>query len=407
MLLIGEVLEDPRVLKTCRSLRGAGAEVTVACTAPSGKPPREIFQGLRIVRFPHRRDSFLKRGYLWFQGRMKTGLGRTFAQVHEEVPQSRLLSSLRNLALALNHRVFMGENRRINRMMVRAFSGERFDFIHANDMDTLTAGCALKRAGAARQLLYDSHEYWPGIGVHGSAATDAIRRLEAAGIAEADQVMTVNPFIAEMLQREYGLNRRPAVLLNCPYRDEEAVETGAVHQPVRVLYQGKVQAFRGIEQLVLAFHHIEGAELTISGDGPLLARFRLLAVSEGLADRVRFTGRFEPEETLSLVRRHDIGVLPFSPVTLSITYSSPNKLFDYAMGGLAVVATDLPYLRKVIEEHRMGVLFPKNDPACIAEALQALIDETERLKEYRRNARKAALEQFSWEEQFAANYPFL
>jgi glycosyltransferase involved in cell wall biosynthesis len=210
-----------------------------------------------------------------------------------------------------------------------------------------------------------------------------------------------------MIEREYGLNKRPAVLLNCPYRDEEPIDTDDVHHPARVLYQGKVQTFRGIEQLILAFHHIDGAELTISGDGPLLDRFRHLAVSEGLLDRVRFSGRYEPEETLSLVRQHDIGVLPFSPATLSITYSSPNKLFDYAMGGLAIASTDLPYMRMVIEKHRMGVLFPTNAPSCIAGTLQSLIKETGRLAEYRRNSRKAALEHFSWEQQFAANYPFL
>lgn len=406
ILLIGEVLEDPRVLKTCRSLREAGADVTIACTDPSGRVSEEVFEELHIIRFPHRRDSFLKRCYLWLQGWVKPEVGQILAQAHEEAQPSRLQAVLRNLVLWLNYYSFSRQNMRINRMMVRAFLKERFDLVHANDVDTLHAGCQLKRAGVTRRLIYDSHEYWPGVGVHGSAVNNAIRRLEAAGIGETDRVITVNSFIADMIQKEYSLVQTPSVLLNCPYRDKRNIETNIVHSPVRVLYQGKVQAFRGIENLILSFHFIEGAELTISGDGPLLERFRLLAESEGLSEKVRFTGRFEPEETLNIVREHDIGVLPFSPSTLSIIYSSPNKLFDYAMGGLAIVATDLPFLRKVVEENGMGVLFPRSDSKCIAEALQSLIRDIGCLKKYRCNARKAAREKYSWEEQFAENYPW-
>lgn len=406
VLLIGEVLEDPRVLKTCRSLRDAGAEVTVACTDPSGRPPRETREELRIVRFPHRRESFLKRAFLWLQGRMRPSLGLALSRVHEEASSSPLRSAIRNVALTLNHRSFSRQNLRINRRMVRAFLGERFDLAHANDADTLAAGCALKRQGVAAKLLYDSHEYWPGIGVHGSAVNAAIRKSEGVGIREADYVVTVNPLIAELLERDYRLPARPSVVMNCPYREAGEREPIPPHRPVRVLYQGKVQAFRGIEHLIQAFHLLRDAELTIAGDGPLLDRVRSFAKSEGLLDRVRCTGRYEPAETLSIVREHDIGVLPSGPATKNIIYSSPNKLFDYAMGGLAIASVDLPFIRMVVEEHRMGVLFPNNTPECIAESLQTLIDDPVRLEEYRRNARKAALDRYSWEMQFAANYPW-
>jgi len=273
-------------------------------------------------------------------------------------------------------------------------------------MDTLPSGAALRRSGAAHSLIYDTHEYWPGIGVHGSAANDAIRRIEGEGIRNADHVVTVNPFIADMLRKEYCLPVTPAVVMNCPPRDASPVRMDTAGGPVRVLYQGKAQAFRGIGELIQSFRFLEGAELTVSGDGPLLERFRLLARAEGLEDRVRFTGRYEPDETLAIVREHHIGVLPFSPVTLNITYSSPNKLFDYMMGGLAVVASDLPFLRQVIEEEGAGALIPGNSPEEIANALRAFIADRQRLAECRRKAREAALARYCWEEQFAANYPY-
>jgi len=184
------------------------------------------------------------------------------------------------------------------------------------------------------------------------------------------------------------------------------LETDTVHEPVRVLYQGKVQAFRGLENLVLAFRHLDNAELTISGYGPLTERLSLLAASEGIGHKVHITGRYDPAEALPILSHHDIGVLPFDSVTLSIMYSSPNKLFDYAMGGLAIAASDLPFLKQFITENDAGMVFEHNDPESIASTIAAMTSDATRLTEFKRNARKAALERYHWEKQFSGNYPW-
>ncbi|HUT64008.1 MAG TPA: glycosyltransferase, partial [Anaerolineae bacterium] len=317
-----------------------------------------------------------------------------------------LTSALRNIVLSMNYRHFMRSNLKINHMMVKAFVGETFDLVHCNDVDTLYAGSELRRSGTAKTLLYDSHEYWPGIGVHGSAPNTAIFNLEKRGIKHADFIITVNPLIADKIQKLYGLKTQPSVVMNCPHIYTGPLKVDTVHSPVRVLYQGKVQAFRGLDKLLLAFKYIDGAELTISGYGPLLERLQLLAASEELSDRVHFTGRYEQDDTFPIIAEYDIGVLPFSAVTLNLEYTSPNKFFDYAMGGLAVAASSLPFMRMMIEEHNMGRVFPRNDPESIAATLTDMISDTEKLKEYKKNARKTVEEHYYWEKQFVNNYPW-
>ncbi len=436
VLLIGEVLEDPRVYKTCRSLSESGAEVTVACTNPSGRPERETCDystvnsahtpdspdnnssftfhpssftlhpsPFNIIRFPHRKEFAVKSVYNWLQGKVSPGFRRMASTLHEEVPASPVRAAVRNAVLSLNFRHYLKSSMKINRMMIREFTGKSFDLVHCNDVDTLHAGNALKRSGAAKEVLYDAHEYWPGIGVHGSKPNDALGDLEAEGIKNADYVVTVNSFIADMIEERYGLEKKPAVVMNCPWKYEGTVQTGSVHSPVRIIYQGKVQAFRGIEELVLAFKHIDGAELTVSGRGPLVERLRLLSVSEGIEEKVRLTGEYFPEDALRILNGHDIGVLPFNPVTLSITYSSPNKLFDYAMSGLAMAANDLPFLKQVIVDNEMGKIFDSNDPESIAETLNGMIADTETLKKFKSNARKTAKERYYWDIQFK-EYPW-
>jgi len=405
VLLIGEVLEDPRVRRTCLSLAESGADVTVACTNPSRRPQRESFGGVSIVRFPHRKEFFLKRLYLWLRGKAPPSLDRILERGHEGIPTSHLGARLRNAVLNLNFRHFMNSNTAINRKMVEAFSGGSFDLVHCNDVDTLFAGSELKRRGAAKAMLYDSHEYWPGIGVHGSKPNESLSEIEGTYIREADFVVTVNRAIAELLRERYGLPVTPSVVMNCPDRYDGEVQTDRVHDPVRVIYQGKIQAFRGLVELVTAFRDIEGAVLTISGYGPLEESLKLLVRSQGLSDRVAFTGRYLPEEAVPLLAEHDVGVMTFRDVTLNIRYSSPNKLFDYAMAGLAVAACDLPAIRAAITEHEMGTIIEDATPSGIAGTLRSVLADRPRLMRWKENARRAALDVFTWPKQFA-HYPW-
>ena len=405
VLLIGEVLEDPRVFRTCKSLAAGDTAVTVACTNPSGRPEQETFDGLSLVRFPHRTEFFLKRLYVWLKGRLHPKVGGALARGHEAVPESSIMASLRNVAAGMNFRHYLKSSMKINRLFVDYFAGEFFDLVHCNDFDTLAAGRSLKRSGSAKELLYDSHEYWPGIGAHGSRPNDTIRHVEREGITDADYVVTVNPMIADLLRDDYGLAVTPSVVMNCPYRYDGDLALDTAHEPVRVIYQGKLQAFRGLDDLVEAFRYVDNAVLTLSGYGPLEESLKLLAASHGISDRVTVTGRYRPGEALAILARHDIGVMPFRDATVSIRLSSPNKLFDYSMAGLALAATDLPYIGKIIRDCDAGSVFEEAAPENIAAVLNRMAADRNALLRFKKNARKAAEMHYTWDHQFA-NYPW-
>jgi len=406
VLLVGEVLGDPRVLRTCRSLAKAGAKVTVGCTNPDGRPARESVDGIDIIRFEHHRESSLKRLYNSVIDRVHPAAGQRLSRIHGDVPRSKAATFLRNLALTANHRHVMKHIRAVNRLMVREFSTGEFDLVHANDVTTIAAGHELRLRGAAREFLYDTHEFWPGVGVHGSAPNRLHNHYEGRYIGTADYVVTVNRLIAGKLRELYGLRDKPAAVMNCPDKYSGEVRIDGVHAPVRLLYQGKVQAFRGLEELVLSLKWIDGAHLTVAGYGPLEKHLRLLAQEEGLDDRITFTGRYDPAETLSMAANHDIGVLPFKPVTLSIMYSSPNKLFDYLMSGLAVASSRLEFIGPFVDEHDIGAVFHSLVPEEIAGTLNGLVADIPRLVACKRRARELALSTYTWERQFDLNYPW-
>ena len=404
VLVVGEVLEDGRVFKTCASLRDAGARVTVGCTNPGGRPAKELRDGLRIARFPHPAEFFLKRWRSRLQGRLGGRLGGAASSLHEQTSPSGLRSLLRTAVLSANFRHLLRATAATNRRMLRAFCGGRFDLVHCNDLLTLGAGAGLKDSGAARELLYDAHEFWPGTASEGSLSNRAWGEMEGRLIGGADHVVTVNPFIAELLEKTYRLPRTPAVVMNCPPLARDGAGRAA-GDPVRVLYQGRLQAYRGLEELVLAFAAVEGGTLTVSGDGPLQVGLRALVESEGLAETVRFSGRFARDEGMQVVRECDIGVIPYKPVNLNNTYASPNKLFEYMMGGLALAVSDLPFLAGVVEAEEAGIVFGSLEPAAIAADLNRLIRDRQSLQRFRDAGRGAARERYHWDRQFG-NYPW-
>jgi glycosyltransferase involved in cell wall biosynthesis len=100
----------------------------------------------------------------------------------------------------------------------------------------------------------------------------------------------------------------------------------------------------------------------------------------------------------------DIGINPIPAACLNTRYCLPNKLFEYMMAGLAVIASDLPELRKVVVDHDVGLVFDPVTPETIAGAIRALAQDEARLARCRANARAAARTTYNWE---AAQQPLL
>lgn len=406
VLLIGEVLDDPRVYKTCISLRNEGVRVVVGCTNPMKKPVHETVEGLTIFRFPHRGESLLKRIHHLLVRYLPSGEIRFQPPSTDGGTAPALVSRMKSFLYDLNFNHYYRNILLTNELMAWSFRGETFDLVHCNDVETIIAGSELSKGGNTGAALYDAHEYWAGTGTGGSKSSRVLFETEARCIKDMDYVVTVNPLIAGLLKDQHNLESIPSVVMNCPYRYDGEVHTDEIHSPVSVIFQGKMQAFRGLEQLVEAFKLVGNGVLTLSGYGPLEEKLRRLARDARLRNKIRFAGRYLPADSTRILSGHDIGVIPYEDVVLNNRYSSPNKLFDYAMAGLAVAASDLPFIASVVKGCSMGELFTGTDPGSIASTLNRLISDSELLKTCKSNARKAALENFCWETQFAGHYPW-
>ena len=167
-----------------------------------------------------------------------------------------------------------------------------------------------------------------------------------------------------------------------------------------VLYVGRLQPGRGLEQLILAAAKYPEIAVALMGDGraEYISALHACACGAGVGSRVHLVPPVDPEQVVPIARAADVGLVAYRDTGLSSRTTLPNKLFEYLAAGLPVVASRLPPMARIVGEHDVGVTCDPDDPDAVAAAIRQVVGEPERHQELRRNALLAS-KVFSWEQE--------
>jgi glycosyltransferase involved in cell wall biosynthesis len=196
------------------------------------------------------------------------------------------------------------------------------------------------------------------------------------------------------LERSLRLRRKPVTVLNAPRRvdrDPGERRPGAL----RVVYQGANFASRPVEDLIAAAEVAEGANVTIRVTNADLGALRADVRRRGLSERVQIADPVSPTELVEALAGEDVGVILNHPVSLNDELVFPNKLFEYMMAGLAVVAPRLRGVEAFIADEQIGALYQPGDPASLGRVLAELAADPDRVSVMGKRARKLALERYN------------
>ncbi len=174
-----------------------------------------------------------------------------------------------------------------------------------------------------------------------------------------------------------------------------------------VFYVGSTRyEWKGIKVLLEAVSKLDGVRLNIVGG--VNTKVKQLPAFESLKKRQRIKewGYIPPANVPDVLERAVIGVLPTSDDKLiSKKFTSPLKLLEYMGAGMAIVASDLPSTREIVNKEEALLVTPGN-PDSFAEGIKRLIEDPELRNTLARNALGKA-EQFSWEKRAAKILSFL
>ncbi|MCE8031560.1 glycosyltransferase family 1 protein [Billgrantia tianxiuensis] len=396
MVVWNEFLNDARVLKEAQTLQSSGYQVVVhALHTPGVTEEREILaSGVQVVR--------VSRSPLWkLRKRKRIEAERNAAKKSEKTksqpqkvaappPETFMRQLLKLVARLWTHAGLAAQ-------LVRS----RPDVIHAHDVNVLpTAWLAAKIARVP--LVYDAHEISTDREGY-KAFRGLVGWLEKKLMPKAAGTITTTDARAKFFARAYGIPR-PLVLQNRPRlvkvegSNRIREELGLAEPWPIVLYQGGLQPGRGLPRLVEAAASVPHAYFVFIGGGRQAAELHELTAELGLEERVRFIPTVALSELPSYTASADVGVQPIENTCLNHFTTDSNKLFEYVIAGLPVVASQLPEIGKVVRTHDLGLLVPPGDTEALANAIRQLVESPE-LRAYHRAKAEQAAGSLNWESQ--------
>jgi glycogen(starch) synthase len=288
---------------------------------------------------------------------------------------------------------------RLRRAALRAVLDFRPDIVICNDWNTLPVGAAVNRRSGAK-LVYDAHELATREHIQNwkwrLVSHRAVREIEQRNMPYVDLVVTVSDGIAQSLRNLYDLTQKPIVIRNLPAY--QAIPFREIKPPLTVLFHGLIRRERGLEELIDSMPHwrFEG-RFVIRGYGQegYLAALEERARRRGVADRVEFAPRVSPEALISEAAAADIGYLALPGNSEHYEFALPNKLFEYMMAGLPVLATPRVEMAALLSARRCGFI-TELDPQSLARTLNAVdLAALNRM----RKAALAAAKSLNWQEE--------
>lgn len=265
----------------------------------------------------------------------------------------------------------------------------RFDAVCAVDTDTLAA-CFFASRLKGKPCVLDAHEYFSEVPeLEGRPVVKAVwETIAALLIPRLRFCYTVGETLAEALRQRYGVPFE--VIRNLPVRRPEPPVRTPAGTPYIILYQGVLNAGRGLQEMIRAMRLIENAQLWIAGEGDLSEELRLQAGTLIEERKVVFLGFVPPEQLPELTGKADIGINLLEARSLSYRYSLANKALDYVQAGIPSIQMDFPEYRRLNDRFGVFICIENLDEETIADAVRQLQTDPALYRELQRNCLHAA-----------------
>ncbi|WP_410813849.1 glycosyltransferase family 4 protein [Micromonospora sp. 067-2] len=278
--------------------------------------------------------------------------------------------------------------------VLRLHAERPFDVLHAQY--AYPNGLAVLRAARAAGLpavvsVQGGDGHWVG------TCCDTHRDLVRAVFRHAPALLIGSPSFAAEVSARHGID--PSRFTVVPgatdaERFAPARPLGRIGEPVVLLYHGRVDARKGVLDLLDAVAGLRAqgvpVRLVISGIGPDLELTAARVAELGLAADVDLLGMVGYDRAHEVYAGADIFVSP--------TYAEgfSNTILEAMATGLPVVSTDVVGVRDCVRPEENGLLVPAGNAEALGRAVRRLIDDPALRRRLAVQARRDVEERWSW-----------
>ncbi|GAB3701855.1 glycosyltransferase family 4 protein [Halorubrum pallidum] len=169
--------------------------------------------------------------------------------------------------------------------------------------------------------------------------------------------------------------------------------------PLRVAFVGNLAPRKGLDTLIEGVAAADAdVEVTVVGrpvEESHVLDVRRLVDRRGLADRIRFAGRLSDDDLAATLRESHALAVPSRYEGFGIVY------LEGMAFGLPAIASRAGGARDAVTDGETGVLVDPDDPSAVAEALETLATDPDRLAAMSRAARRRYESHPDWTETTA------
>lgn len=412
MFVWNHFTNDARVNRECTALAKAGYDVDLIAINDPKNPAikayekiQERFRVHRVKRYPWLLQAYSDHGkrFLLVIGGVALSVAVGLFYVHFMIMSSYLLFLIGGAAAIKVRKVrkMVINSAIIARMIVKGYLINP-DIYHSNDLNTLPQGiiCSKLRL-KPRPLVYDSHEVQSD---RTGYDPKKIKRIEKFLLKFVDEMMVENHTRAKHNEEIYGFYPKTlynySELYDINKRDKINLhaQLGIDEDEKILLYQGGLQQGRGLEKLIEAMPYIKEGVLVFIGAGKLTESLKAQAKASPEHHRIFFLDKVPFQQLPSVTREAYLGFQVLQNICFNHYSASSNKLFEYIMAHVPVVASNFPEIARVVNENEVGIAIDPHDAKNIAEAVNRLLTDKALYAQCRQNTEQAK-QIYNWQNE--------
>jgi glycosyltransferase involved in cell wall biosynthesis len=386
-IVFNSVTEDSRVLKCAWSLANSGWDVLVCGSRPGYKDDQLKIGYATIERvylkvvIKQNAFAFILRALRYYKRRFQE---KFLPAVPPAIPNlTRSRSTLKPVALEFKP-----------------------DVIHAHDYTALPVAGALVEylasMGHTAQLIYDAHEYVPGVSHLTAPIKKVYIREERRYSAMAATVLSVSEGMSDLLIPHLGITDRPELVANDPLFEGQEPSPRNMRQDCGVgastpliVYSGAVAPQRGLATVLEALNQMPDVHLALIANPKNQTVIDLQSKYAHLKDRFHVLPYVPNSELVSYLSTGDIGLIPIHH-KLNHEISLITKFGEYMQARLPIVVSDVRTMAAEVRRLGNGEVFIAEDVADFAAAVRKVLENKPK---YQSVYTEKVLVERSWEMQ--------
>lgn len=403
-IVLNGVSEDSRVLKCAWSLGNAGWDVLVVGASASGEPDEMGIGYARIIRLPLKiviaKNQMPSIVWLFIRGeRPQRVIKRVLrkARYHRRRAFEKLKVKREVVVPNLNRSV------KVITPIAMEFAP---DVVHAHDYTALPIAGAivdsLRAAGKPAALVYDAHEYVPGVAHLTKPMAALYTNIERKYSRRSAAVLSVSEPMNELLMDQLQISKAPTIVANDPLVEGQQPSTRNLRADIGIgsevplmVYSGAVAPQRGVQTALSALEELDGVHLALVANPKNKSVLELVESAGDLASRFHVVPYVPNSELVSYLSTADIGLIPIWH-RLNHEISLITKFGEYMQAHLPIIVSDVKTMSAEVKRLGNGEVFIAEDVPDFVRAVRSVLSDPAK---YRAAYTEGVLSERSWERQ--------